>query len=183
MNCPDLDRESERWSLFVRQARDAGFRAVHAAPLRLRSDVVGGLLLFRRRVGLLSDVDQRAARILATAAATGLLHRRAVRDRETVNGQLRQALTSRIAIEQAKGFLVGRYDLTPDAAFLLLRAYARPRRQRLINVAQAVLDRRIDVTGPTEPARARDMSMAVGDPGGLSAGPGPRPGPPRRGSP
>jgi AmiR/NasT family two-component response regulator len=95
---------------------------------------------------MLCDDDHRAARLLARAAATGLLHRRTMHYLETVNGQMRQALTSRIVIEQAKGFLAGRYNLTPEAAFLLLRAYARPRQERLSNVAQAVIEGRIDVT-------------------------------------
>jgi GAF domain-containing protein len=108
-----------------------GFRAVHAVPMSLHSDVVGGLLLFSHRAGTLSEADRRTVRLLATAAATGLVHRRAFHQLETVNGQLRQALTSRIAIEQAKGFLAARRDVTPGAAFDLLRVHARRTRQRL----------------------------------------------------
>ncbi|HZZ49652.1 MAG TPA: GAF and ANTAR domain-containing protein [Pseudonocardia sp.] len=145
VNCPDLGREDERWSLFARQAHGKGFRAVHAVPMCLHSDVVGGLLLFSQRPGMLSDVDRRTVGQLAAAAATGLVHRREVHHLETVNGQLRQALTSRIAIEQAKGFLIARLDLAPEAAFVLLRAYSRRTRQRLTNVAEAVVNQRIEL--------------------------------------
>jgi transcriptional regulator with GAF, ATPase, and Fis domain len=145
VNWPDLEREHERWALFARQAHDKGFRAVHAVPMSLHNDVVGGLLLFSQSAGMLSDHDRRSVRLLATAAATGLIHRREVHHLETVNGQLRQALTSRIAIEQAKGFLVARLDLAPEAAFVLLRAYSRRTRQRLTNVAEAVVNQRIEL--------------------------------------
>ena len=145
VNCPDLEREDARWSLFARQAQGKGFRAVHAVPMSLHSDVVGGLLLFSQRPGMLSDADRRAVRLLATAAATGLVHRRAFHQLETVNGQLRQALTSRIAIEQAKGFLAARLDVTPEAAFVLLRGHARRTRQSMTIVAEAVVNQRIEL--------------------------------------
>ena len=138
--CADLEQEGDRWPGFNKEARHEGFRAVHAVPLSLHADIVGGLNLFRRSVGVLSDVDRRTAVLLATAAATGLLHRRAVRRLDTVNGQLRQALESRVVIEQAKGFLAARLGVTPEVGFDLLRAYARPRRERLTGVAQGVLD-------------------------------------------
>ncbi len=145
VSCPDLEREEHRWSLFVQQAEAKGFRAVHAVPMSVRCEVVGGLLLFSRKVGMLSDTDCAVARQLATAAATGLEHRRAKYELETVTGQLRQALTSRIAIEQAKGFLAARLDVTPEAAFVLLRAHARRTRQRLTDVSEAVVARRVEL--------------------------------------
>jgi hypothetical protein len=52
------------------------------------------------------------------------------------NAQLRAALVSRIVIEQAKGVLIERLDLPPEAVFNLLRSAARrgahehPRRGR-----------------------------------------------------
>jgi transcriptional regulator with GAF, ATPase, and Fis domain len=78
VDCPDLERDDERWSQFARQAQATGFRAVYAVPMNLHTDVVGGLLLFNQRAGMLSDADRRTAWLLATAAATGLLHWRAV---------------------------------------------------------------------------------------------------------
>jgi ANTAR domain len=90
--------------------------------------------------GLLTDSEQQVVHLLATAAATGLLHRRAVHQRDTVNDQLRHALASRTVIEQAKGFLAARCDLSPELAFTLMRSYARAQRKRLTEVAQTVVD-------------------------------------------
>lgn len=50
---------------------------------------------------------------------------------ELENGQLRRALESRIAIEQAKGMLSERFEIDPDDAFLLLRRSARSSRREL----------------------------------------------------
>jgi transcriptional regulator with GAF, ATPase, and Fis domain len=140
----DLDQDAGRWPEFVAQARAEGFRAAHAEPLALRAEVVGGLNLFRNQPGPLPAADARIAHLLATGAAIGILHRRAHRDVETVNGQLQQALTSRVVIEQAKGVIAERHDLEPEAAFARMRSHARNHGQTLSLVARAVLDKSLD---------------------------------------
>jgi len=57
---------------------------------------------------------------------------------ERENAQLRQALESRVAIEQAKGVLMERFALTPEAAFNLLRRAARNNRASLHTLAALV---------------------------------------------
>jgi anti-anti-sigma factor len=56
------------------------------------------------------------------------------------NAQLQRALTARIVIEQAKGIVAERLDLDIDAAFGLLRKTARERRQRIHDLAHAVVE-------------------------------------------
>jgi sulfite oxidase len=53
--------------------------------------------------------------------------------------QLRQALTSRIWIEQAKGVLAATQGVSPEEAFQLLRARARSSSRKLAEVAQEVV--------------------------------------------
>lgn len=141
----NLEDDADRWPVFARQARAEGFRAAHAEPVVLRAEVVGGLNLFRREPGPLPGADQRIAHFLGTAAAIGILHRRAQVNVETVNQQLEHALTSRIVIEQAKGFLAARHALDLGTAFTRLRSHARSRRRPLADVARAVLDGSIDL--------------------------------------
>jgi hypothetical protein len=54
------------------------------------------------------------------------------------NEQLQGALTSRIAIEQAKGRLAERFDIDPEGAFVLLRRAARSSRVKLRDLAEYV---------------------------------------------
>jgi hypothetical protein len=54
-------------------------------------------------------------------------------------GQLEHALTSRIAIEQAKGVLVERFAVSPDVAFELLRVGARSAQLKLHALAASVV--------------------------------------------
>jgi ANTAR domain len=60
--------------------------------------------------------------------------------------QLQNALTSRIAIEQAKGVLAERNGLSLDAAFDALRRHARDHNLKLTAVANEVVHARLDPT-------------------------------------
>jgi hypothetical protein len=66
---------------------------------------------------------------------------------ELENAQLREALTSRIVIEQAKGILAERFELDVGQAFDLLRTAARSNRMRIRDLAAAVTAER---TTPVE---------------------------------
>ena len=55
------------------------------------------------------------------------------------NRQLQTALDSRIVIEQAKGFLAGRFGVEIDDAFQLLRRAARNNRMSIHALAAAVV--------------------------------------------
>ncbi len=55
------------------------------------------------------------------------------------NAQLERALESRVLIEQAKGMLAERWDVSPALAFELLRSAARSHRMRVHDLALSVL--------------------------------------------
>ena len=57
--------------------------------------------------------------------------------------QLRSALTSRVLVEQAKGFLREILDVSIEEAFQLLRNYSRTNGEHLTDVARRLMtDRR-----------------------------------------
>jgi hypothetical protein len=58
---------------------------------------------------------------------------------EQENEQLRQALESRVVIEQAKGAVSGRFGILPDEAFELIRGLARSKRRSLREFAAEVV--------------------------------------------
>jgi len=61
-----------------------------------------------------------------------------VRLLERENAQLREALRSRVLIEQSKGVLAERYRIDVEQAFELLRRTARSNRMRIHTLAGAV---------------------------------------------
>ncbi len=136
----NLAGEEARWPQFGPVALKAGFRSVHAVPMRLRGETIGALNLFQAEEGVLDEADAVAARALADIATIGILQHRAARDAHIVIDQLNHALQSRIAIEQAKGVIAERSHLDMDQAFTWLRHQARSKNRLLVDVAQAVID-------------------------------------------
>jgi GAF domain-containing protein len=128
-----------RWPSFSAQAREMGFAAVHAIPMRLRDQVIGTLNLFSSTAGGLDPAVARAARALVDVATIGILQERATREQGMVAGQLQVALNSRVIIEQAKGVLSERLKVTPDQAFLVLRQYSRNNNRPLTQLASDVI--------------------------------------------
>ena len=136
---PDFGHEA-RWPRFVPHARQAGFRSVHALPLRLRSETIGALNLFASTSGVLSPHALRVGQALADVATIGILQERALRRQEVLAEQLQAALNSRVIIEQAKGMLAERGQIDLPHAFTLLRTHARARQQRLSDLARDVVN-------------------------------------------
>src|ERR1017187_6970059 len=136
----DLAAEAQRWPRFAPAAREAGFAAVQALPMRLREQVIGALNLFRAHPGPYDPADIRVGQALADVATISLLQERSMRHNDTLNEQLQTALNSRVISEQAKGKLAERLGLDMDQAFNLLRDYARTSNRRLSDLAQAFVD-------------------------------------------
>jgi len=141
-----------RWPRFAVAARQMGFAGVHAIPMRLRDQVIGTLNLFRGTANGLDPAVARAARALVDVATIGILQERAVHQQELVAGQLQVALNSRIVIEQAKGILAERLQMSPDEAFVLLRRYARDHNHPLTQLAGDVIRGTAPITGNAPPA-------------------------------
>ncbi|HET9900748.1 MAG TPA: GAF and ANTAR domain-containing protein [Actinomycetes bacterium] len=145
----DLAQAGRRWPRFAPHAVAAGFRSVHAIPLRHRREVIGALNLFGTGIGRLQPSEVRMVQALADVATIGLLQERAIRRGEVIAEQLQGALNSRIIIEQSKGVLAQTHNVSIDRAFEMLRSYARNHGLRLGDVAQGVIDGSISVTGLT----------------------------------
>ena len=140
IECADLSTATDRWPTFAPEALAAGFSSVHALPMRLRSEVIGSLNLLRRPAGSLDVADLKAAQALADVATIGILQHRAAEEARLLAEQLQYALNSRVTIEQAKGVLSERSGLDAETAFAALRRYARNHNQRLVDVAEGVVN-------------------------------------------
>ena len=163
--CPDCYRTGEPivnhrlasaggpWPLFAPRALAAGFKSVHALPMRVRDVTIGALNLFRADEGALSAADVLAAQTLADVATIAVVQHRAGRDTQVLNEQLNHALHSRVVIEQAKGVVAERGGIDVDQAFSRLRSHAHNHGLRLIDVAH-------DIIGGTLAAGSLDVAVA-----------------------
>lgn len=136
----DLREAVGRWPNFAPRAVAAGFRSVHAFPLRLRTERIGALNVFSSSVGGRLDAsDIQVVQALADVASIGLLQERAIRRGEILTEQLQGALNSRIIIEQAKGAIAQALGVNVDEAFELIRSHSRNKNLRLVDVARTVV--------------------------------------------
>jgi hypothetical protein len=150
VECLELRATEPRWPTFARVAVDAGFAAVHAVPCRRSDDVLGALTMYATRTGALSSAGVELSRAMANAVSLGVTTCQ-VRELAVRADQLQHALHSRVVIEQAKGMLAERLDISVTDAFELLRGHARSHNAKVHDVAKQVL------AGPVilNPRRAR----------------------------
>lgn len=137
---PDLEAATERWPLFAPEAVRTGLRAAHALPMRLRTQTLGALNLFHFNAGGLHERDTRIAQGLVDIATVGLIQVQLGQRREIILDQLREALDARVVIEQAKGVLAEKRQITPAESFIILRTHAQEHHHRLTDLANAVIE-------------------------------------------
>jgi AmiR/NasT family two-component response regulator len=107
--------------------------------MRLRETVIGTINAFTTQGTQLGESEGRVVQGLADIATIAILQERTIARAEALTEQLQSALNSRIVIEQAKGALARIEGVGVDEAFEILRSRARSSRQRLVDVAAAVL--------------------------------------------
>jgi GAF domain-containing protein len=113
--------------------------AVLSVPIRLVGQPVGTLDVYRTRPRAWTPRELEGAGEFA-AVAGELVHTSVeLAARELEVAQLRQALTNRVWIEQAKGVLAATQGTDPEAAFQQLRARARSSSRKLAELAQEVV--------------------------------------------
>jgi hypothetical protein len=129
-------------------------RGVLSVPVRLAEQPVGTLNVYatQPRAWSTGEVQALGALAVVTAELVSTGVELAVRDLEVA--QLRQALVSRVWIEQAKGMLAATRGLSPDAAFQQLRAQARSSSRKLADLAQEVVQ---------QAQRQRVAALAIDD--------------------
>ena len=139
VSVPNIKVDSGRWIDFATTALAQGLHSVYAIPLRLREKTIGTLTLMGNERVILNHADIRVAQALADVATIGILQERTVRDASAIRDQLQSALSSRVRIEQASGIIAERSKVSPEAAFKLIRSYARSNRQPLSVIAQQIV--------------------------------------------
>lgn len=151
VSAPDLRTQEARWPRFVAAPREAEFISVHAVPMRAAGTVLGALGLFGVGEGALNEADLLVARTLAHVACVALLQEHPPTE-VTIVPPLQAALTERIVVDQATGFVSEQLQITTGFAFELLRRYSRDRAEHLSDVARQLI---------SQPAQRGDITAAL----------------------
>lgn len=128
------------WGAYGIAAREAGIAAIAGIPMRLGGQKIGTLNLYSNTRREWSEEDLDAAHVLADIASSYVINASKLAQQRRLNEQLREALNSRVVIEQAKGILAAERGISVDDAFELLRRHARSYRTSLRSVADAVVN-------------------------------------------
>jgi ANTAR domain len=105
-------------------------------PVRLADQPVGTLNVYATQPRAWSPTEVQALGAFAIVTAELVRTALELANHQLEVAQLRQALTSRIWIEQAKGMLAATQGVTLDQAFQQLRGRARSSSRKLAEVAQ-----------------------------------------------
>ena len=128
-------RADRQWPEFAALAAKAGCDSLLSVPLPVQEQVSGALNVYARE---LTAADQRTRDLLTRFTAYAVvpvsnmyLYETAVERAE----HLQAALDSRAVIDQAKGILMERFRLTPDAAFQALTRVSMETNTKVRDVA------------------------------------------------
>jgi GAF domain-containing protein len=127
------------WDRIAVVVRQLQVRGVLSVPVRLADQPVGTLNVYATQPRAWTPAEVRA--LGAFAIVTAELVRTAVElaSHQLEVAQLRQALASRVWIEQAKGMVAATQGVTLDQAFQQIRMRARSSSRKLAAVAQEVV--------------------------------------------
>jgi len=135
----DVRQESARWPEFSATAVRLSVAGVAGIPMRLADEIIGALNLYAHEPREWSDEDIAVAGVLADVATSYVVNASKLRQQEQLGEQLREALESRIVIEQAKGITATQSSVTIDQAFQRMRRHARNNNASLRAVAEAIV--------------------------------------------
>src|SRR4051794_10482691 len=130
---------TDRWPHFSQRMLQNGYGWVCGIPLRHGDEIIGALNLSREKDEPLGEPDVRLGQALADVATVALLQQRETTKARRQATQLQAALDSRVVIEQAKGVLAERLDLTPEEAVEVLRTHARNSNRKLHDLANDIV--------------------------------------------
>jgi hypothetical protein len=148
VECVDLSAAGLRWPRFAPAAVEAGVAAAYGLPCRLRDQTVGALTLYLTSTGALSADTVELGRGLANTVSLGVTAHRGHELRIRAE-QLQGALQTRVVIEQAKGALAERSNISVDEAFKVMRGYARNTGSKIRDVCQDVLSGKLTFPAPS----------------------------------
>ncbi len=136
---PDVGEES-RWPEFTAVARAVGVASSLSVPLRDPRAESGALNLYARAPGVFDESTIELAQTFAGHAAVAVANARLYESTATLARQMREAMKSRAAIEQAKGILMASRACTSQEAFEVLVKLSQRSQMKLREVAERFVE-------------------------------------------
>ncbi|MET8170020.1 GAF and ANTAR domain-containing protein [Streptomyces sp. NPDC005329] len=127
----DLTCERQRWPAYAPRAHSLGVGSMMGFLLFTEDEDLGALNLYSRKPGAFGEADETAGLLLASHAAVAFSSAR-------THAQMEQAVTTRHAIGEAMGILMGSHHITEEQAFDVLRRYSQENNIKLREVARMV---------------------------------------------
>ncbi|TFV55197.1 ANTAR domain-containing protein [Geodermatophilus sp. DF01-2] len=122
-------RAERRWPRFAAEAVELGVMSSLSFRLFVDGDNLGALNVYAREPQAFGKESEEVGLVLAAHAAVALAGARHESD-------LRQAVSSRDVIGQAKGILMERHRLTADQAFQVLARVSQQTNRKLVDIAE-----------------------------------------------
>jgi GAF domain-containing protein len=116
---PDAEQET-RWPDYARRAAEHGSRSSLSVPLPVSEHVRVGLNVYARRPHAFDEHSRSVAGRLAPYAAVAVANMHEYQSARDQARNLEVTLAAREVIDQAKGILMERHQLTADQAFQFL---------------------------------------------------------------
>ena len=127
--------EDERFPSYGPRAAERGARSALSLPMAADGRTVGALNLYSRQRDAFGREELALGELLAAHAALAVQAAVAYYSSRDLAGQMQVAMGSRALIEQAKGVLVARERITPEAAFERLVGLSQAANRKLRDIA------------------------------------------------
>jgi len=130
----------ERWPELTRVLRHDGVHAVLSVPVQVAQGTVGSLNFYLAEPHEWDHSERNAAEVYGRLAGALLGSALTAELQGQLIEQLQWALEHRVLVEQAKGILMGRENISADVAYQRMRSAARSSRRPVAEVARIVVD-------------------------------------------
>ncbi|MFC3382976.1 GAF and ANTAR domain-containing protein [Couchioplanes azureus] len=149
LSLPDMSIE-RRWPDFAARARDAGFHSSLSIGLPVPESAAGALNVYAITPHAFDDDAVTLGQTFAGYAAVVLANAHLHEARFHLAKQIQAAMASRAVVEQAKGIVMRDRHCSSEDAFKILTGLSQDTDRKLRDVAQALVDRATETSGPAD---------------------------------
>jgi GAF domain-containing protein len=134
----DMTTES-RWPLWTAAVEPLGFRASLSAPLIAGGETLGAIKLYSDQPHSYTEHDETVLALFGRQAAVLLANVQSYESNRQLTEQLKEALTTRDLIGQAKGIIMAEHHVDDATAFAMLVRLSQQGHEKLRDVARHVV--------------------------------------------